>query len=316
MGPECLDKAMKDLIQSFLDSAKNLRPVVGAIKEGNGHSEVYANSGNTRVVLTLPHLTGLNHFWSYYYQFAQGIKCCPNFVTDQPLTKTCDRCSGQLTSSSSPGKNLASNSQINRYPNVSSPKTSKSVTPSVVPTCTAALAAETNKNFSQSVMAIPKIASSPHNSSKFLPTSTSTPSSSSAVLPKFKKKRVPDPVSPITSSTISLTPAKVGRIQPNDAVTRTQKTNKVVQPRVTSNGGPSRTSQLNQISPSSSNNSINGSKPFIPQDPYGWTIEDVIRYLNMTDPCLSIHADVFRKHVSIRTLHLIFLLLFAIVLTF
>lgn len=29
-----------------------------------------------------------------------------------------------------------------------------------------------------------------------------------------------------------------------------------------------------------------------------WTIEDVIQFIEESDPCLGIHADLFRKHVS------------------
>lgn len=29
-----------------------------------------------------------------------------------------------------------------------------------------------------------------------------------------------------------------------------------------------------------------------------WGIEEVIRFIESTDPCLGIHADLFRKHVS------------------
>lgn len=30
-----------------------------------------------------------------------------------------------------------------------------------------------------------------------------------------------------------------------------------------------------------------------------WTIEDVIQFIEDADPCLGVHADLFRKHVSI-----------------
>lgn len=30
-----------------------------------------------------------------------------------------------------------------------------------------------------------------------------------------------------------------------------------------------------------------------------WTIEEVIQYITATDPALGIHADLFRKHVSL-----------------
>lgn len=29
-----------------------------------------------------------------------------------------------------------------------------------------------------------------------------------------------------------------------------------------------------------------------------WTIEDVIQFIEEADPCLGVHADLFRKHVS------------------
>jgi hypothetical protein len=31
-----------------------------------------------------------------------------------------------------------------------------------------------------------------------------------------------------------------------------------------------------------------------------WTIEDVIQFIAITDPTLAVHADLFRKHVSVR----------------
>lgn len=31
-----------------------------------------------------------------------------------------------------------------------------------------------------------------------------------------------------------------------------------------------------------------------------WGIEEVIQFIDSTDPCLGVHADLFRKHVSIQ----------------
>lgn len=31
-----------------------------------------------------------------------------------------------------------------------------------------------------------------------------------------------------------------------------------------------------------------------------WGIEEVIQFIESTDPCLGVHADLFRKHVSLK----------------
>lgn len=31
-----------------------------------------------------------------------------------------------------------------------------------------------------------------------------------------------------------------------------------------------------------------------------WTIEDAIQFITVTDPALSVHADLFRKHVNLK----------------
>lgn len=38
--------------------------------------------------------------------------------------------------------------------------------------------------------------------------------------------------------------------------------------------------------------------PKLPADPSEWSIEDVIAHISYTDPNLSVHADLFRRHVS------------------
>lgn len=40
-----------------------------------------------------------------------------------------------------------------------------------------------------------------------------------------------------------------------------------------------------------------------------WGIEEVIQFIESTDPCLGVHADLFRKHVSIHYSVVIFNLL-------
>lgn len=39
--------------------------------------------------------------------------------------------------------------------------------------------------------------------------------------------------------------------------------------------------------------------PKIPPDPTDWTIENVISFISFSDSALSIHGDLFRRHVSL-----------------
>lgn len=39
--------------------------------------------------------------------------------------------------------------------------------------------------------------------------------------------------------------------------------------------------------------------PKTPADPSEWSIEDVIQHIAFIDPALGVHADLFRKHVSL-----------------
>lgn len=43
-----------------------------------------------------------------------------------------------------------------------------------------------------------------------------------------------------------------------------------------------------------------GSPQMPTSSPSEWTIEEVIDYIAITDPALAIHADLFRKHVSVE----------------
>lgn len=48
--------------------------------------------------------------------------------------------------------------------------------------------------------------------------------------------------------------------------------------------------------PSNISESPNGSLFKLPVP--DWGIEEVIQFIESTDPCLGVHADLFRKHVS------------------
>lgn len=42
--------------------------------------------------------------------------------------------------------------------------------------------------------------------------------------------------------------------------------------------------------------------PKLPTNPADWSFEDVVAYISYSDPGLSVHADLFREHVSISSL--------------
>lgn len=301
MGPDSLNKAMKDLIQSFLDSAKDLATVISAIREGNGHSDVYVHFGDAKFAVTLPHLTKYGTFWNYFNQFGRKIKCCPNFVTERALAKACDKCLSIQETQLTQCKTLANISQTSSVPN-SSPCGTKLGSPNYIPTNSAKETNTANSNFCHTITSASKLNTTSQNPHKNFPISSTL---TNTFPPKVKKKRISirggDSISPIVPNTLYQTSPglpKVRKIHQANMVTQTSQTTDIVQSRPTSNGEPSKVTRPNQDLASSLKKKINGGKRPVPSDPYKWNIEDVINYLNAADPTLNVHADVFRKHVS------------------